>query len=311
MARENVIGYYTVSSKEQVYYTIRLTISIVVYILLVYGAYSYYSGDVLYMLQMSALLIPVIIMILLLYILKNGLFVGLIKCYGVKLNEEQLPEIYKTVRQIATGLDIKQTPDVYLLQAGGSLNAFAKKFFNSNYIVIYSDLLEAHFQGDKDAVEFVIAHEMGHIKRSHFFKELLLAPSIVIPFLPQAYYRGCELTCDNIGKFFNSKGASNGLLMLAGGKGLYKKLNMQEYKNQSINDSSFWRWLAEKFLSHPNLYKRLINVQENAMPSGKVITEIRNESETLNQPLMVEEKRIKQIIPGICPDDAFSVKRIT
>jgi len=67
-----------------------------------------------------------------------------------------------------------------LLQEGGLLNAFAKKYFNANYIVIYSDLLETYYEGDKDAVEFVIAHEMGHIKRNHLWKDLLLAPSLFI-----------------------------------------------------------------------------------------------------------------------------------
>lgn len=255
------MGYYEISSKERIYLAIRLAISIVIYVFLFGGLYSYYAVNQIPFLPVLLLIIPVSLIILIMYVLQNGLFVGFIKSISVKISDRQLPEIYRIVVKCSEGLHIK-VPNVYLLQAGGTLNAFAKKFFTSNYIVIYSDLLEAFYQGDKDAVEFVIAHELGHIKRHHFLKELLLAPSFVIPFLTWAYYRGCELTCDNVGKFFNPKGAMNGLLMLAGGKTIYKELDVVEYMNQANTDAGFWRWLAERFLSHPNLYKRLINVYD-------------------------------------------------
>ncbi len=262
MNKENIAGYYQISQKERIYFSIRLVFSVLIYIGLCLGVYFYYMGDWAEIIKFIVLIIPFAIFFLIFLWLRNGFFVGLIKCFSIRITDKQLPEIYKTVIRMSNSLNIKREPKIYLLQAGGSLNAFAKKFFNSNYIVIYSDLMEAHFMGDKDAVEFVIAHELGHIKRNHFLKELLLAPSLFIPFLPQAYYRGCELTCDNIGKYFNQKGAVTGLMMLAGGKTIHKHLNVQEYIRQDLLDYGFWRWLVEKFLSHPNLYKRLGNVTD-------------------------------------------------
>ncbi|MBN1990655.1 MAG: M48 family metallopeptidase [Bacteroidales bacterium] len=264
---DDSLGFYEVSTKEKAYFAVRLIVSVVLYALIiaVIGAMVTEGADGER--AKATFLIPAALFFFLLYILRNGLFIGLIKSFSVKLGEKQLPEVYKIVSDCSYRLGIKRTPNVYLLQAGGSLNAFSKKFFNSNYVVIYSDLLEAYYQGDKDAVEFVIAHELGHIKRNHFIKELFLAPSAVVPFLAAAYYRGCELTCDNIGKFFNPKGALSGLLMLAGGKVIYRELNLEAYINQEKTDASFWRWLVEKFLSHPNLYKRLLNVYDPTMVS--------------------------------------------
>lgn len=261
------LGFYEVSTKEKAYFAVRLIVSVVLYALIATTIVAMATEGGSTEISKAAFLIPMLVVFLLLYIVRNGLFVGLIKSFSVKLSEKQLPEIYKIVSDCSYRLGIKRTPHVYLLQAGGSLNAFSKKFFNSNYVVVYSDLLEAYYQGDKDAVEFVIAHELGHIKRNHFLKELILAPSAIIPFLAPAYHRGCELTCDNIGKFFNPKGAINGLLMLAGGKLIYRELNLEAYINQEKTDASFWRWFAEKFLSHPNLYKRLLNVYDPTMVS--------------------------------------------
>lgn len=260
---------YLVSQKERIYFVVRLFFSIVIYLGLGFSLFNDVASEVIPLNQVIASIIGLILLIFITYILRNGAFIGLIKSFSVKITERQLPEIYQMTEKITKGLNIKRMPNVYLLQEGGLLNAFAKKYFNANYIVIYSDLLEAYYEGDKDAVEFVIAHEMGHIKRNHFWKDLLLAPSLLIPFLPMAYYRACELTCDNIGKYFNAEGAVNGLLVLASGKILYRYLDVSEYLKQEYEDASFWRWLVEKTLTHPNLYKRLNNVFDGNIEAAK------------------------------------------
>jgi len=266
---ESQSGNYLVSRKEKIYFVVRLFFSLIIYVGLGVGLFYDVANEFISLNQVIATLMGVIILIFGIYIFRNGVFIGLIKSFSVKITERQLPEIYQMTEKIAKGLKVKRIPHIYLLQEGGLLNAFAKKYFNANYIVIYSDLLEAYYEGDKDAVEFVIAHEMGHIKRNHFWKDLLLAPSLFIPFLPMAYYRACELTCDNIGKYFNAKGAVNGLLVLASGKILYRYLNVTEYLKQEYEDASFWRWLVEKTLTHPNLYKRLSNVFEGSIEASK------------------------------------------
>jgi len=266
---ESQSGNYLVSQKERVYFVIRLFFSLVIYLGLGFSLFNDMASEVIPLNQVIATMIGLIILIFITYFIRNGVFIGLIKSLSVKITERQLPEIYQITEKIAKGLNVKNVPNVYLLQTGGSLNAFAKKYFNANYIVIYSDLLEAYYEGDKDAVEFVIAHEMGHIKRNHFWKDLLLAPSLLIPFLPMAYYRACELTCDNIGKYFNDKGAVNGLLILASGKILYRYLDVSEYLKQEYEDASFWRWLVEKMLTHPNLYKRVNNVFDGNIDASR------------------------------------------
>lgn len=263
METKKVAGYYQVSPKENSYFALRVVFSLLIYGGLGYSFYNASKTGLPFTWMPFAL---ILLYVAIFYFFFNGLFVGMIKTNSVKLNDKQLPEVYAIVKNLSRSLNLTNVPNTYLLQSGGTLNAFAKKFMGSNYVVIYSDLLEAFYEGNIDAVEFVVAHELGHIKRTHFLKSLLIFPSAIVPFLGPAYNRACELTCDNIGKFFNPKGAVDGLLILAGGKRIAREINLQAYIEQQYTDTGFWRWLAEKsMMNHPPLYKRLANVYDHTI----------------------------------------------
>jgi len=183
--------------------------------------------------------------------------IGHLKGNAIKLSRNQFPEIYQTVEKQSQMLGLKYVPDVYIMQSGGILNAFATKFMGNSYIVLYSEIVESALEQDKNILEFIIGHELGHIKRNHMLKKLLLLPSYIIPFLGAAYSRACEYTCDNIGHFLSPSGVKGGLLLLASGRTLYKKVNMKEFMAQDKSEAGFLIWFAEKVSSHPNLTKRL------------------------------------------------------
>ena len=115
------------------------------------------------------------------------------------------------------------------------------------------------YEEGKDAVSFIIGHELGHIKRNHvgFLKSMLILPASFIPFLSGAYSRACEYTCDNFGYSLSPKGATSGLLILAAGKKLYKKIDLSNLINNSRYNHRFASWFAEIFFAHPHLVKRL------------------------------------------------------
>lgn len=190
----------------------------------------------------------------------QAIFIGNLKANSIKLSKSQYPQAYEMAVEASTKLGYMKLPDIYVLQSGGMLNAFATRFCGKNFIVIYSDILEAAYNKGEDALKFIIAHEIAHHKRNHLLKHFLILPSCLVPFLAPAYSRACEYTCDNIATFIQPVNAIDGLLILLAGKDLYKKLSLNDYLKSSNEDSGFCTWFAEIFNSHPHLYKRIIKI---------------------------------------------------
>jgi Zn-dependent protease with chaperone function len=273
------INTYEIHPKENFYFTIKIVVSAIVYTLM--GYFLFFAdlplvGFTKYIFFFYAAIIALILLF------QFGILIGYIKGNAVKISENQFSDIYATVVKQSTALGLTHVPDVYLLQAGGLLNAFATRFVGRNYIVLYSDVLEEAYEDNKAAVDFIIGHELGHIKRNHLTKNLLLFPSVIIPFLNAAYSRACEYTCDSIGACLSPQGAQNGLLLLAAGKRLYKKVNLDTYVAQTYMEGGFWKWFAEKVSTHPNLTKRLekfnyTSFQQTAKPVS-IVDEIKHET---------------------------------
>lgn len=247
---------YQVNSRENVYFYIRIFASLGLYYLLVklFILSLKVTGP-----QMTGIFVVyfyVFIFVVFLFF-RFGLLIGHLKGNAIKLSKNQFPDIHQVVVKQSELLGLSSIPSVYILQSGGVLNAFAARFLGRNYIVLYSEIVESAYEQDKAILEFIIGHELGHIKQNHMMKNFLLLPSYLIPFLGSAYSRACEYTCDNIGHALCPSGAKSGLLVLASGKTIYKKVNLNEFLKQDYSEDGFWKWFAEKVSSHPNLTKRL------------------------------------------------------
>jgi Zn-dependent protease with chaperone function len=245
---------YKVNPKENFYFSIKVITSIFLYAGIFYGIKSLLSGPIS---AQATIFLSYAAVIIFFVIIQLGVLIGYLKGNAVKINDHQFADIYEIVKKQCAALEMSKIPDVYLLQNGGFLNAFATSFLGKNYVVIYSDVLEEAYENNLASVEFIIGHELGHVKRKHLLKRMLLLPSAVIPFLGSAYSRACEYTCDSIGASLSPKGARTGLLLLASGKRLYKKVNTERFMYQSVSEGGFWSWFAEKISTHPKLSKRV------------------------------------------------------
>ena len=227
-----------VHKKEKLYYNLMIAFSIILCI-------------------PGILFLPYLLLIGLIILISTGLFVGYLKGNGVRVGEHQFPELHEIVQRQSKLLGIKKMPEVYIVESGGILNAMATKFIGSNYLVLFSDLCEVMMDGRKDIVEFVIAHELCHVKRNHVYKKMYVFPSLIIPFLALAYSRACEYTCDSVGYAISPKGAIDGIKLLASGRRLYTEMNTKAYADQLKEDHGFWTWFSEKLSTHPHLSKRI------------------------------------------------------
>jgi Zn-dependent protease with chaperone function len=254
---------YEVHPDEQVYFALKVIAAVAGYILIAVCLISFFA---LATKPAVTIIVFYAVLIFLYLIIRLGVMIGYIKGNAVRITKKQFPVIYEIIEKQCWHLGIQKIPSVFVQQNGGTLNAFATKFLGSNYVVIYSEVLEEAFEGNLETVEFILGHELGHVKRKHVSKMIWLFPSLIVPFLGKAYSRGCEYTCDNIGHAFNPKGSHKGLLLLAAGKKTWTRVNAAAFLEQERTETGFWFWFAEKLSTHPRLTKRLGRFRLSEIP---------------------------------------------
>ena len=188
-------------------------------------------------------------------------FVSHVRGSAVRLGPDQFPELHERVTLLAQRMGLERVPEAYLMQAGGSLNAFATRFLRSNMIVLFSDLLEEC--GDNDAArDMIIAHELGHIRAGHLQWRWLIAPSLIVPFLGMALSRAREYTCDRIGAAGagDRDGALLGLTILAAGGRYGRLVNREAFVAQRAAFASGWMTIGEWLSTHPPLARRMVAI---------------------------------------------------
>ncbi|MFL5481681.1 MAG: M48 family metallopeptidase [Gemmatimonadaceae bacterium] len=237
-----------VSPKEKVYFAVCVLVSIALYLLL---AMIIVSGS-----PVAGVILFYAILFVVGYFMLHGIMIGRIRGNGVRVSERQFPELMAMAKQHSRRLDM-EVPDVFVLQSGGILNAFATRFLGRNFVVLYSDVLALATQKGEKAVSFVLGHELGHVKRHHMTRRSLLYPAMMFPFLGSAYSRACEYTCDKIGNALEPAGSVDGLLVLAAGRDLYNQVDAEVYAEQRQTERGFFVRFAEVLATHPNLTKRV------------------------------------------------------
>ncbi len=153
------------------------------------------SAGILAMLAVSIIGIIYVAFIALFFFVAHVVFVAHIRGSGIRLGPGQFPELFRRVQTLAARAGIDPMPEIYLMEAGGTLNAFATKFLRSQLIVLFTDLLEACGE-DAAARDMVIGHELGHFRAGHFRWLWFLMPGLMMPFLGTLYSQAREYTCD-------------------------------------------------------------------------------------------------------------------
>ena len=240
-----------VYSKEKSLFTLLAIISGIVWAALIIGT-----------LGMALLYV---LMFFIIYLFSHSAFISYLKGTAVEINAEQFPELHKQYLACCDRLEMKEPPRAYLLAADGMLNALATRFLGRNYIVLFSSIVDA-LESDKDALNFYIGHELGHIRRNHIGKAPFLVFATWLPLVGAAYSRACEYTCDLHGlRCCNSlRSATNAVAVLAAGVEQWKRMNVDQYIRQARESSGFWMSLHELNGSYPWLTKRMARVDAKA-----------------------------------------------
>ena len=192
------------------------------------------------------------------FFVSHVVFIAFVRGNGVRLSPNQMPALYERVRMLAARIGMVRAPEAYVLQSGGMLNALATKFLGSNFIILYSDLLEAC--GDDEAArDFIVAHELGHLHAGHLRWNWLLLPGLAMPLLGHAYSRAREYTCDRYGMATsaNREQALDGLCILAAGKEQGPRVNRRALVEQRRDLETPWMKVGSWLFTHPSIAHRL------------------------------------------------------
>jgi Zn-dependent protease with chaperone function len=197
--------------------------------------------------------------------LANGLIVAAIRSNAVEVHADQLGRLDATFRDVCYMLGQSKVPDLYIIESGGLLNAFAMRHAGRHFVVVYSDMLDA-LGSESREMRFLLGHEIGHIRQSHLFKRILLAPALFLPLLGPAYLRACESTCDRYGAFAagDAEAAMRAMMTLAGGKTVCREMSPHHFADQNHKHRGFFVSWYELISGYPTLSRRVRDLRELA-----------------------------------------------
>lgn len=240
-----------VYKNEKTLFALMLGLSLLVWAALVAGAGWMVLGYVL--------------VFFLFYCFAQSALISYIKGTGVRITHEQFPDLERQIAACCAKLGLERQPEAYLLQMGGSLNAFATRFLGRDFLVLYSDVVDG-LHDNPDALNFYIGHEIGHIKRKHLSWATVLLPASLLPLVGAAYSRAREYTCDRHGLAACEQplSAESGLAALAAGGRRWRTMNNGAFIEQARQTEGFWMSFHELVGDYPWLVKRMAAVRSLA-----------------------------------------------
>jgi Zn-dependent protease with chaperone function len=171
---------------------------------------------------------------------------------AVQLSPRQYSTLYQRMDEFAHRLGLRRRPQIYLANGNGTLNAFAAQATGYDYVVLANELFVNLHRENREGLEFILGHELGHIRLHHvsLWYQLSVAYSQLIPLL------GPALSCDRHGAHLQPLGAT-GLVLLASGRYTENDVNLDELVRQGEALKGFWVGLAQLPRSHPFTVRRL------------------------------------------------------
>src|SRR5688500_12661630 len=202
--------------------------------------------------------------------LGNGLLTAHLRAEAVRVGPDQLPELDATFKTVCERLGVANPPALYVLQSGGLLNAFATRFAGRDFVVVYSDFLEALGPSSPE-MQFILGHEIGHIQSRHIVKQIFLAPGLFFPLIGPAYRRAWETSCDRFGAFAaqNVAASVRAMLVLSGGREHGRNLNAAAFAGQHRDERGFFVSLHELTSTYPTLSRRVTDLA--ALQDGSAV----------------------------------------
>ncbi|QWV92088.1 M48 family metallopeptidase [Geomonas oryzisoli] len=243
----------TVNSATLVYHREHTLFQIHAVIALIYWLGLMFMTRGVFLLLLPAFLVALLV--------GQSTLIAHLKGNGIRLSTTQFPELYNRYLNCCRTLGLTDPPEAYLINGSGFLNAFATRFLGRNFVVLFSNTIQA-MSDRPDAINFYIGHELGHIKQKHLQWAPFIWPASLLPLIGAAYSRAREYTCDQFGRACcdSTESALKGLIALSAGEKLWDEVNIDAYLDQTEQSRGFWMSLHELISDYPWLVKRAARI---------------------------------------------------
>lgn len=205
--------------------------------------------------------------------------------YGIRVSEQNYPEIYAKVKEYSRLLGFKKEPEVYVEQMNGSINAYASWVPGKNYVHLNAEVLDLLYleHKDLDTISFIMAHEFGHLYYNHTKLHYAFCANLVniIPVLGKnilgpMLQRAREYSVDRVAQVLTEgKCGAETMMFLSAGRHSYKYVDADDYlayvnKNKNFIEK-FARFLTNLTADHPINPFRTKAILDPAQKSGRLL----------------------------------------
>ena len=198
-----------------------------------------------------------LLLLYLFFLFAHSAFISHLKGNGVRITEEQFPDLYQSLVRNSEKVGLHHVPEAYILRTD-FFNALATRFRGRNFVVLFSDVVDA-LETQPGAIDFYIGHELGHLHRKHLQWGPFLVFAAWVPLLGPAYRRAQEYTCDRYGAMCCNDDADvvAAISTMSAGDTRWTSLNLDAYLTQINETSGFWMSFNELNNDYPWLTKRM------------------------------------------------------
>lgn len=177
---------------------------------------------------------------------------------AIQVGPDQFADLHARCLQLAQRMGLQSVPQLYVINGNGVVNAYALSCNRRRkYIVVHAEI--AHLlDSDPATVDFVLAHELAHHRMGHVTLWRILVNIIPsVPLLPgKSLIRAQEYSADRLA-LHTCAGCVDGITLLAAGGSMYRKVNLQSYREQcERQDRDFWVRVVNWFSDHAVMSKR-------------------------------------------------------
>ncbi len=189
---------------------------------------------------------------------------------GQQVTAQNAPELIPLIQTASTRLQVEPV-NIFIIPSN-SLNAYTFGMDSPKAIVLYSALFKIM---DPDEIQFVLGHEMGHVKLGHTWLNTLVGGMAGIPSSLGAaaimelafrwWNRACEFSADRAGILACGKPnkAISALVKLEAGPAARSQAGIQAaMQHIETEDDDIFNNFEELLASHPMIAKRINEIRD-------------------------------------------------